>query len=113
MSAFGTKLHELLAKLKGGEELAQHEVETLVNEFLTHVSPIMEELRTEVTTELAKAVAAIREDLRTALDAIGLGLAKADQPPVADAPQGDSSDPAPVGDAAPAAPAETPAQPAE
>lgn len=107
MSAFGDELHKLLSKLKGGEELAQHEVETLVQEFLTHVQPAISQLREEVTRELTTAVETIKADLANAIAEIK-GVAKP-----TDAPQGNSGDTAPVEGETPAVPAETPAQPAE
>jgi len=107
MSSFGEKLHGLLAKLKGGEELAQHEVETLVQEFLDHVKPEFATFREEVVAELTNVVTELKAEVANALALLKGGLASAD------APQGDSGDVVPAQGEIPPVADPVPAQPAE
>lgn len=107
MSAFGEKLHALLTHLKGGEELAQHEVETLVQEFLDHVKSEFATLREEVIAELTTIVTELKAEVANVAALFKDGLT------LADAPQGDSRDVAPVQGETPPVSDPAPAQPAE
>jgi len=112
MSLFGDEIHKLLTRLKGGEELAQHEVEAVVNAAVTHFVPMLENLRGELTTTFTEALTQARQEIQAALEAAKAEI-KAEVAGRAGAPQaGETSDGPATGttsltpDPEPSAPAE-------
>jgi len=70
VSLFSDEMHKLLTRLKGGEELAQHEVEAVVNAAVAHFVPLLENLRGELTTVFTEALTQARQDIQEALAAM-------------------------------------------
>lgn len=113
MSAIGEKLHALLARIRGGEELAQHEVEAVVQELLQHFTPAFETIKSDVLNEFHAAVANAKAELEALVatlktDVEGAVPAAPDET-APDAPETPAPAPAPETPADPPADASTPA----
>ena len=92
MSAFSDKLHALLTKLKGGEELAQHEVETMVEEFINHVTPVIETVKNDVLTAIDEAAKQARADVEKLAEKLKGDVSAATDAPQAVSTAGETSD---------------------
>ena len=110
MSAFGDEIHKLLLRLKGGEELAKHEVEAAVNAAMEHLAPLIQEAKDDAAAAVQQLLTDAKAELAALVAEVRAEVAKLTAQGATEA--GSTSDGPATGMISPA-PAEAPAAPAE
>lgn len=110
MSAFGDEIHKLLLRLKGGEELAKHEVEAAVSAAMEHLAPLIQEAKDEAAAAVQQLLTEAKTELAALVAEVRAEVAKLT---AQDAPQTGEMNDGPVTGAASPIPDGNPAEPAE
>lgn len=65
MTTIGEKFHNLLQRIRGGEEVAHEEVESVLRQAVEHFAPTLDKIKEDVTATFDEVVADARVEIET------------------------------------------------